>query len=443
MDRHGKPAYRVSAVLKLIQDCVVSSFASLSTIILLRWSIGPIPLFSNYSILWIVCSGALTAASFAITGAYKISNRFSTIKSASFVLLATGIKMLLQLLLALTCFKHLFVSFPLTVLFLFIDLALSSILLMTPFVVGKIKRKYTDVDIKDIIALPNALVYGDDDDAFIYANEIKQSKKYNVLGLLSDNPNNDGLVIGDFIVFYGVSKDDVKRISWKLGGVDCVLFPKNLDKEDSVSPTSMDRSDINVMSGVGRILKRSFDIVGSLLLMIVFSPLAAICAVAVKCEDGGPVLYRQERLGLSGKPFNILKFRSMRTDAERDGAKLYAGEKDPRLTRTGAFMRAHHLDELPQLWNVFIGDMSFVGYRPERQFYISQIEEINPRYRYLYQIRPGVTSYATLYNGYTDTLEKMLTRLDLDLYYLRHHSVYFDMKVLWMTFVSIVTGKKF
>jgi lipopolysaccharide/colanic/teichoic acid biosynthesis glycosyltransferase len=134
----------------------------------------------------------------------------------------------------------------------------------------------------------------------------------------------------------------------------------------------------------------------------------------------------------------------MRVDAERDGAPaLYSGEDDPRLTRTGRFLRAHHLDELPQFWNVLRGDMSFIGYRPERRFYIDQIMACNARYRYLYQIRPGVTSYATLYNGYTDTLEKMLTRLDLDLYYLRNHSVWFDLKVLGLTFLSIVSGKKF
>ena len=140
----------------------------------------------------------------------------------------------------------------------------------------------------------------------------------------------------------------------------------------------------------------------------------------------------------------IHKFRSMRIDAESAGdPQLYSGDRDPRLTKVGYFLRAHHLDELPQLWNVLKGDMSFIGYRPERQFYIDRIMECNPRYRYLYQIRPGVTSYATLYNGYTDTLDKMLTRLDLDLYYLRNHSVLFDARVLGMTFLSIVTGKKF
>ena len=135
----------------------------------------------------------------------------------------------------------------------------------------------------------------------------------------------------------------------------------------------------------------------------------------------------------------------MRIDAEEMGPALSksGGENDPRLTKVGKFLRAHHLDELPQLWNVFVGDMSFVGYRPERDVFIKEIIEHDPRYTFLYQIRPGVTSYATLYNGYTDTMEKMLRRLNYDLYYLEHGSLWLDMKILFLTFFSIISGKKF
>ena len=125
------------------------------------------------------------------------------------------------------------------------------------------------------------------------------------------------------------------------------------------------------------------------------------------------------------------------------GPALYKGGEDPRLTKIGKFLREHHLDELPQLWNVFIGDMAFIGPRPERKFYIDQIMEHDPRYRFLYQIRTGVTSYATLYNGYTDTMEKMLRRLRYDLFYLEHRSWFFDFKILVKTFLNIAFGKKF
>ena len=196
------------------------------------------------------------------------------------------------------------------------------------------------------------------------------------------------------------------------------------------------------MNTIQAFLKRTFDILLSAVCLVVFSPLFLYCFIIIKRDDRGPAIYSQERIGLHGKPFRILKFRSMKTDAEKDGSALLAGDNDSRLTRSGKFLRQHHLDELPQLWNVFVGDMSFVGPRPERKFYIDQIMERNPKYELLYKIRPGVTSYGTLYNGYTDTMEKMLRRLDLDLLYLDHHSFLFDTKILLKTFTSIVFGKK-
>ena len=199
------------------------------------------------------------------------------------------------------------------------------------------------------------------------------------------------------------------------------------------------------MSSFARNSKRLFDMFASLVALIVFSPLFLICTILVRREDGGPAIFKQERIGRFGRPFNIYKFRTMRLDAEAMGPQLShgGGDNDPRLTKVGKFLRAHHLDELPQLWNVFIGDMAFVGHRPERKFYIDQILENDKRYEYLYQIRPGVTSYATFYNGYTDTMEKMLRRLEYDLYYLGYRSWKFDIEILARTFFGIVGGKKF
>lgn len=190
-------------------------------------------------------------------------------------------------------------------------------------------------------------------------------------------------------------------------------------------------------------MKRLIDCLLAAICLIVFSPLFLYCYIAIKREDGGPVIYKQARIGYHGKPFYIYKFRSMHTDAEEDGYHLFTGDEDERLTHIGKKLRDHHLDELPQLWNVLIGDMAFIGPRPERPYYIRQIMEIDSRYEQLYQIRPGVTSYATLYNGYTDTMEKMLRRLELDLYYLEHRSLRMDFQILFKTFISIVFGKKF
>ena len=189
-------------------------------------------------------------------------------------------------------------------------------------------------------------------------------------------------------------------------------------------------------------MKRFLDLIVSALCLIVFSPLILVCWLAIKL-GGGPAIYKQERIGLGGRPFYIYKFRSMVVDAEKEGEELLQQDDDPRLTRIGRFLRTHHLDELPQLWNVFIGDMAFVGPRPDRKFYSDQIMQRDARYERLYVLRPGITSYATLKNGYTDTIDKMLVRLEMDLYYLEHQSLWTDAKILWKTFANIVSGKIF
>ena len=191
-------------------------------------------------------------------------------------------------------------------------------------------------------------------------------------------------------------------------------------------------------------MKRLFDVVCVFFASIVFMPFFVAVYVAIKLEDGGPAIFKQERIGRGGKPFMLYKFRSMKVDAEKDGKpQLWSGSEDDRLTKVGRFIRNHHLDELPQFWNIWKGDMSFVGYRPERQFFIDKIMEQNPNYAKLYAIRPGVFSEATLYNGYTDTMEKMLKRLEMDLEYLEKQNLWLDIVIIFKTGVSILTGKKF
>ena len=199
---------------------------------------------------------------------------------------------------------------------------------------------------------------------------------------------------------------------------------------------------VKTMSRTSRFFKRTFDIVCSIAGLVLFSWLMLIIWIAIKWEDHGPAIFHQERIGLGGKPFTLHKFRSMIVEAEADGAQLYhAG--DDRLTKVGRFIRDHHIDELPQLWNVLKGEMSFVGYRPERQVFIDQIMEHDARYAALYATRPGLFSLATLYNGYTDTMEKMLERLRMDLEYMEKATFWLDMKIITLTGLSILTGKKF
>lgn len=198
------------------------------------------------------------------------------------------------------------------------------------------------------------------------------------------------------------------------------------------------------LSPIAKLGKRIFDLICGIVGFTVLFPFMTIIYITIIMSDKGPAIFKQERIGKGGKPFTLYKFRSMRLDAEAGGTpQLYAGDEDERLTRVGRFIREHHLDELPQLWNVIKGDMSFVGYRPERKIFIDQIMEHNPDYARLYEIRPGLSSRATLYNGYTDTMEKMLERLRMDLEYLDHFSPWEDIKIITLTAFSIISGKKF
>lgn len=199
----------------------------------------------------------------------------------------------------------------------------------------------------------------------------------------------------------------------------------------------------DALSFYGRVLKRGFDFVASLIGLIVFFPFMAMIYFCIRREDGGPAIFKQERIGYKGKAFMLYKFRSMKITAEADGKPALCQKEDKRLTKIGKFLREHHLDELPQLWNVLKGEMSFVGPRPERKFFVDKIISVNPDYELLYCLRPGLFSPATLYNGYTDTMEKMLRRLNMDLAYMEKHTLWLDTKIIFLTVYSIVSGKKF
>ncbi|MBQ3679883.1 MAG: sugar transferase [Paludibacteraceae bacterium] len=206
------------------------------------------------------------------------------------------------------------------------------------------------------------------------------------------------------------------------------------------------KSEVYIKDGMtrgGRLIKNSADIFLAAVFMILSTPLWIIIYIAIKKEDNGSVLYKQERIGKFGRPFYILKFRSMKIDAEQNGPRLYKAGVDERMTKVGKFLREHHLDELPQLINVLKGEMSFVGPRPERQYYIEKIMEIDDRYPCLYQVKPGVTSYATLYHGYCDTVEKMVKRLRVDLLYIRRRSLWTDIKIAFATVFRVSRGTKF
>ena len=197
----------------------------------------------------------------------------------------------------------------------------------------------------------------------------------------------------------------------------------------------------DAMNATQRAIKRAFDFISAFLGLIILSPLFLIIYIMLKRQKNGPAIFSQERIGYRGKPFTIYKFRTL-SKAE-DKPQLVAKCDDSNSTKTERFLREHHLDELPQLWNVLIGDMSLVGPRPERQYYIDPMMVIDNSYVLIYEMRPGLTSEATLYNGYTDSMEKMLKRLQMDIHYLENRSLALDFSIIMRTAASIISGKKF
>jgi exopolysaccharide biosynthesis polyprenyl glycosylphosphotransferase len=187
-------------------------------------------------------------------------------------------------------------------------------------------------------------------------------------------------------------------------------------------------------------IKRTMDLTFSVIAMILLLPIYIICAVGVKISSKGPIFYLQERIGLDGKPFQIIKFRSMVVNAET-GTPLLSSKDDPRITKFGNFIRKTRLDETPQFINVLLGDMSLVGPRPERQYYIDQIIKVAPHYKLLLTVKPGMTSWGQVKFGYAENIDEMVERLKWDILYLDNMSLQTDIKILIYTALIVIKGK--
>ncbi len=488
--------YKMLSILVL--DLCISTVASLGAVLFVRWLGDPFGSLQHFVYVWVPLAALGALIGFLILGSYKIVLLHSSYRSIGRLLSASAVKELFMVFLILI--KVFNLSSPkIEFLVLLFDCLLSMFLLIFVRVmviwVYDLMQNSPESNINKLYLL----VYGTSNKSLSMVTRFKTSPHYSIVGLLTPHKERDGLKYQSLKAYAFETEEDLLRIKQHLG-IDGILFAREKDTTaerqrlisycmdlgihvmmapevaelEIVDPESEALSDVDNgqehfasrplkpqktggsqispddkdyipdgMNAFERGSKRILDFFIASGCLIVFSPLFLIVWAAIKLEDGGPALYKQERIGRFGRPFNIYKFRSMKLDAEAAGPALFAGDDDPRLTKVGKFIRAHHLDELPQLFNVWLGEMAFVGPRPERKFYIDQIMEKDPRYAYLYQIRPGVTSYATYYNGYTDTLEKMLRRLQYDLFYLKHRSWWFDIKVLWKTFQSIMVGKKF
>lgn len=195
-----------------------------------------------------------------------------------------------------------------------------------------------------------------------------------------------------------------------------------------------------VMPAWQQSVKRMVDVASSCLALLLLSPFLAVIAVLIKLKDRGPVFYRQERIGLRGAPFFIIKFRTMYVNAEAKGPAL-SSKNDPRITPVGRFLRKYRFDELPQFFNVLKGEMSLVGPRPERQFFITQIVEKAPHYKLLHKIRPGITSWGMVKYGYAENVDEMVRRMRYDILYIENMSLVLDIKILIYTVLTVVRGR--
>lgn len=196
-----------------------------------------------------------------------------------------------------------------------------------------------------------------------------------------------------------------------------------------------------VVSPLTKILKRTSDLLVSSILLAIFAPLMILVALLIKLDSPGPILYRQERIGFRGRRFTLLKFRSMMIDAEASGEAQWAQEQDPRITRMGRLLRKSRIDELPQLWNVLLGEMSLVGPRPERSVFVRRLREITPFYDQRHMVRPGITGWAQVMAPYASTVEESLEKLEYDLFYLKNLSVLLDMTIMVSTIRALLLGR--
>jgi len=233
----------------------------------------------------------------------------------------------------------------------------------------------------------------------------------------------------------------------KLNGIKVTGAAAFIEREahqirvDSLYPSWLIYSDGFNQSALRTAVKRAFDLVISLLIFVISLPVMLLTVVCIYLEDKGPVIYRQERTGKDGKPFFVLKFRSMRSDAETAGKPQWAAANDARVTRVGRFIRKVRIDELPQIINVLKGEMSFVGPRPERPYFVQQLSEQVPYYNVRHTIKPGITGFAQVRYQYGSSVEDAVQKLQYDLYYVKNHGLFLDLLILIETLQVVLFAK--
>lgn len=316
----------------------------------------------------------------------------------------------------------------------------------------------------------NTLIIGTGNNAIKIANDIEQNSKYNTLVGFIQTENEEILIPKQMNlgminqISNQIEKHQIKEVIIALDSTNdekvftlinslfnydvAIQFTPRLYEILTGSRVHINKFGLNPLVNITKSsmsdwelsVKRFVDILLSFIALIFLFPILIYFAIAIKRDSKGSIFYRQERIGYHGKKFKILKLRTMYVNSEKGKPKL-SSPNDERITRVGKTLRKYRFDEIPQFWNIILGDMSLVGPRPERQYFIDNIIKQAPYYCLLYKIRPGLTSWGPIKIGYSDTIEKMIERLNYDIVYMENMSLLNDLKILFFTFEIIFTGK--